>query len=151
MVSGNLPETERLYKYRHMKPNCYMLVYLSGLFRFWLGSLKRKSALRACAICGYSYHPAHAQSLIRAFALHWIFLQYLMILFADSEGPDQTAHPRSLINAFAVPTWPESTSSLGRAQMLNQWPYKSVFEWNRPVWEKVQIHLIRNIISLRHL
>ena len=29
-------------------------------------------------------------------------LQYPIILLADSEGPDQTAHPRSLIWAFAV-------------------------------------------------
>ena len=29
-----------------------------------------------------------AQSLIRAFALHWNILQYPMIMFADSEGPD---------------------------------------------------------------
>ena len=35
-----------------------------------------------------------------------------MILFADSEGPDQTAHPRSLIRAFAVRTWTESNFHL---------------------------------------
>ena len=36
-----------------------------------------------------------------------------MILFANSEGPDQTAHPRSLIWAFAVCTWPEGLFSPG--------------------------------------
>ena len=39
-----------------------------------------------------SHHPAHAQGLIRAFALYRYILQYQMTLAADSEGRDQTAH-----------------------------------------------------------
>ena len=35
-------------------------------------------------------HPTHAQSLIRAFALHWYILLCPVILLADSEGPDQS-------------------------------------------------------------
>ena len=50
----------------------------------------------------HSDHPAHAQSIIRAFALHSYILKYPMILLADSEGPDQTARMRRLIWAFAV-------------------------------------------------
>ena len=40
-----------------------------------------------------------------------------MILFADSEGPDQTAHSRSLIRALAVRTRPKGTFFLGGVQM----------------------------------
>ena len=36
-----------------------------------------------------------------------------MILLADNERSDQTAHPRSLIRAFDVRQWHESTFSLG--------------------------------------
>ena len=38
-----------------------------------------------------------------------------MILFADSEGTDQIAHPRSLIWALAVPACLKGTFSLGTA------------------------------------
>ena len=42
-----------------------------------------------------------------------------MILAADSEGPDQTAHPRSLIWAFAAQhMFPEGTFSLRAARMI---------------------------------
>ena len=40
-----------------------------------------------------------------------------MILAADSEGPDQTAHTRSLIRAFALRACPEGTFSLGAAPL----------------------------------
>ena len=59
-----------------------------------------------------SDHPAHVQSITRAFALHSCILQYPMILLADSECSDHTAQ-RSLIRAFAIRTWPEGTLSLG--------------------------------------
>ena len=39
-----------------------------------------------------------------------------MILAADSEGPDQIAHSRSLTWAFAVRECPYGTVSLGEAQ-----------------------------------
>ena len=53
-------------------------------------------------------HPTHAQSFIRAFALHWYILYCFMILLADSGGPDQTARMRSLIWAFAVRICPKT-------------------------------------------
>ena len=37
-----------------------------------------------------SDHPAHAQSIIRAFAFHSYIHKYPMILLADSEGPAQS-------------------------------------------------------------
>ena len=50
----------------------------------------------------------HAQIFILAFALHWYILKYLMTPAAESEGPDQTAHPRSLIWPFAVRSLPKA-------------------------------------------
>ena len=41
-----------------------------------------------------------------------------MLLEADSESPDQTAHQRSLIWAFAVHTWSEGIFSFGVAYMV---------------------------------
>ena len=77
--------------------------------RFNLGSGQKlygpgqgKKCPRACAKCSYSDDLVHAQSIIRAFALHSHILQYPMILLADSEGPDQTAWSRRLIWAFTV-------------------------------------------------
>ena len=43
-----------------------------------------------------------------------------MILFVDSEDPDQTAHLCSLIWDFAGDTWPKETFSLGRAHIISQ-------------------------------
>ena len=77
-----------------------------------MGTIKQKSVFEHEQNAN-SDHSAHAQSIIRAFALHSYILKYPMILFADSEGPDQTARPRSLICAFAVRTWTEGTFSLG--------------------------------------
>ena len=47
-------------------------------------------------------HLAHAQSIMRAFALRSYILQYPRILLADIEGPDQTVRMRRLSWAFAV-------------------------------------------------
>ena len=40
-----------------------------------------------------------------------------MILLTDSEGPDQTAHMRSLIRAFAVRAFPGGTISVGATHL----------------------------------
>ena len=77
-----------------------------------------KKCLRTCAKCEDSDHLAYAQSIIRALALQPCILYYPVILLSDSEGPDQTAHPRSLIWAITVRTLPEG-SSLGGAHMIN--------------------------------
>ena len=37
----------------------------------YMGRVKRKKCLRACAKCADSHYPTYAQRLIRAFALHW--------------------------------------------------------------------------------
>ena len=71
-----------------------------------------ETCLRTCA--AWTNHHAHAQSLIRAFALHRYILQYLMIMWADSESPDQTAHLRSLIWAFAIRICPKTRFRLAR-------------------------------------
>ena len=44
------------------------------LFVAYLGCVKRKKRLRTCAKCADSDHLAHAQSIIRAFALHYYIL-----------------------------------------------------------------------------
>ena len=56
----------------------------------------------------------HALSLIRAFTLHKYILLCLMILLADSEGPDQTARMRSLIWAIAVRICPKTRFRVAR-------------------------------------
>ena len=79
-----------------------------------MSRVKRKSAFD---------HAQHAhirvimrmRSLIRAFTLHWYILQYLMIMLADSEGPDQPARMRRLNWAFAVRIC-QKTFSHGAAQ-----------------------------------
>ena len=53
-----------------------------------------------------------------AFALHSYILLYPIILFAGSEGPDQTAHLRSLIWALAVCICPKDMFSHGTAHMM---------------------------------
>ena len=60
----------------------------------------------------------HMCRLIRAFVLQSYILWYLMILLADSAGPDQTAHLRSLIWAFAVCPCPEGMFSLSVAHHI---------------------------------
>ena len=87
---------------RHAGPQAV----LESMFAFWPRDAKK--CLRSCAKCAYSHHLAHAQSLIRAFALHWNILQYQMILFSDNEGPDQAARMRRLIWAFADRICPQT-------------------------------------------
>ena len=70
-----------------------------------------KKCLRVHAKCAGSHHPALVQSIIRAFALYSYILLYPLILLADSEGPDQTAHPRSLIRAFTIRICPKTFSN----------------------------------------
>ena len=48
------------------------------------------------------------KSLIQTFSRHWNILLYPMILFADSERPDQTARIRRLISAFALRVCPKT-------------------------------------------
>ena len=71
------------------------------------GRVKRKSVLKHAFNAQIQIHTAHSQSLIRAFALRENIIWYLVILFADSEGPDQTAHTHRLIWAFAVHIGPK--------------------------------------------
>ena len=42
-----------------------------------------------------------------------------MILFTDSKGPDQPAHPRSLIRAFAVRICPKTRFRMTRPILVN--------------------------------
>ena len=66
-----------------------------------LGLVKQKSALNKRKNVD-SDQPEHAQSIIRALALHSYIMWYPVILLADREGPDQTARMRRLIWAFLV-------------------------------------------------
>ena len=60
-----------------------------------LVSVKRKNAIEhAQNVPILLDHPAHAQSIIRAFSLDSYPL-YQIVLLADSEGHDQTAHSLS--------------------------------------------------------
>ena len=63
------------------------------------GPRQAKNCLRTRAKCAGSDHPVYAQSINRAFC-HSYFLQFPMILLADSEGPDQTAHVRISEDTF---------------------------------------------------
>ena len=72
------------------------------------GLHQAKKCLCACEQCTGSHHPAHEHSLIQGFALNSNILLYQMILFVDSEGPDQTAQMCSLIWAFAVRICPKT-------------------------------------------
>ena len=66
-----------------------------------MGRIKRKGTFKNTQNA-HSDYPAHAQSIIRAFALHLYILKYPKILLAYSEGTDQTARMRRLLWAFAV-------------------------------------------------
>ena len=78
-------------------PNPTMKFYLEDATPFIIGPRQAKNCLRACAKCADSHHPAHAQDIIWAFALHLYILQYPLMLLAGSEGPDQTEPFRNLI------------------------------------------------------
>ena len=78
-------------------------IWRNGLF--WYVTINFTQVItcpRIWAKCADSHDTAHVQSLNRAFALHWYILLCQIILLADSEGPDQTARPRSLIRTFTV-------------------------------------------------
>ena len=73
--------------------------------------------LLACAKRADSDHPAHAQSIIQAFALCSYILWYPIILLVYSEGLDQTAQMHRLIRAFTVHICPK-TCSHGMAHLF---------------------------------
>ena len=104
---------------------------------YYMGLVMRKSTFNMRKIAD-SRHHAHAQSLILAFALYLNIQQNQMILFVDSEGPDQTAHLRSLIRAFSVRTWPKSTFLLRGAHIPL---YSSVSNDSVSGQQKTQIRL----------
>ena len=73
------------------------------------GPRQAKRASNVRKMCGFTSsctcaksHPGICSPLKHS-------LVYTMILFADSKGPDQTAHSRSLIWAFAVRTCTKDT------------------------------------------
>ena len=82
-----------------------------------MGRVKRKNAFEH-AQNAHSDHPAQAQSNIRAFALHLYIprMWYPIILFADSEGPDQTAKALADLR-LRCPHLLEDTFSHGVAKM----------------------------------
>ena len=80
--------------------------------------LMEKKCLQTCAKCADSDHPATAQSIIRAFALHSYSVWYPIMLLADTKSPDQTARMRRLILAFAVRACSEGIFSLGATQVI---------------------------------
>ena len=57
-----------------------------------------------------------------------------MILFADSEGPDQTARMRSLIRAFAVRICPKTCFRMARPD----WQYKACWLTDRTNKEPIK-------------
>ena len=68
-----------------------------------MGRVKeKKKCFQTCAKYTDSDHPAHAQIIIRVFALYSYILRYPMILLADSEGPNHTVRMHRLIWDFAV-------------------------------------------------
>ena len=58
--------------------------------------------------------PAKLSSLIKDFAMQHCMLQYRIILSADSESPNQTAHARSLIRVFNVRICPKALFPMTR-------------------------------------
>ena len=78
---------------------------------------RAKKCIRTCAKCADSDHPAHAQSIIRAFVLNSYNLRYPMILLADSEGPDQTSQA---VLGFRCLYMPEDSFSHSMAHMMSR-------------------------------
>ena len=64
----------------------------------------KKKKKKTCTKCAYSGYHAHAQRFIRAFAFHSYIIKYLMIMFADSEGPDQTVRISSRKPTYIILT-----------------------------------------------
>ena len=95
----------------------YNSVYVFGKqsLQNWPRHAKTCSGIAKCAD---SDHTAHAQCIIRAFALH-SYILYQMIRLVDSEGPDQTARMRSLIWAFALHICPKTCLGLALPKCLN--------------------------------
>ena len=94
---------------------------------------------------GDSDHPAHAQSIIRVFAVHSFFLWYPVIMLADSEGPDLGLRcPHMLADTFSpgeahinnhIPLIPAVLWSI--IQCLFETYYKPFANWTyalRLVW-----------------
>ena len=79
-----------------------------------MGYSSKKGAFEHAQKCADSDHPAHVQSLMRVFVLHWHILQYPVTLLADNDGPDQTVRMRRLIWAFAVLINPKTRFRMAR-------------------------------------
>ena len=98
------------------------LSYCNFQCSYWhidaFGSRQAKKSLRVRAICADSDHPPHAQSIIRALLSILYILCYPIILFTDSEGPDQPARMRRLIWAFAVRIWSKTCFRIRRSTLL---------------------------------
>ena len=107
-----------------------------------MGRVKRKKCLRTCAKCADSDHPSHAQSLIRAFALHWNILQHPMIQLVDSKGPYQTARMRRLIWAFTVRICTETYFRMARAYNNNSLLCKCIH---------FLLNVTQNIVSFKQI
>ena len=58
--------------------------------------------------------------IINSYSVLWSLLRYPMILQAESEGPDQTVHPRSLIWASNARICPEDIFSQGAGNLFSQ-------------------------------
>ena len=66
-----------------------------------MGCIKQKKCLQACAKCADSHLPAHAQSHLGiCSALKYSIVSYDSV--CGQQRPNQTAHPCSLVRAFAV-------------------------------------------------
>ena len=85
------------------------------LFSVFLRKLLLSGVYDSCVSLIMTFEPRpaksafeHAQSITQAFALHLYILQYPLILFADSEGPDQTAQMCRVIWTFAVCIFPNT-------------------------------------------
>ena len=95
------------------------------------GPRQAKMCFRACANCAAIHHPAHAQSVIRTFALHWNILAVCGQWRSWSDCAFRTA--KALIKLYECTVWSgPSLSAHARRQ---------VFAWRDPVvicnkWEK---------------
>ena len=87
----------------------------------WNGPPQAKKCLRACSKYAESYHPAHAQIIIRAFALHLYILLYPMILLVDSEGP---ANAQADLGLHCL-RMSVGTFSHGASQIMSLFPWSS--------------------------
>ena len=112
MVRRQLSETDREGNHHLIGGSTHrcasrIVIILINIPSIWYGPGQAKKCLRTCAKYADSDHPAHAQSIVRALALHSYILWCPMILLADSAGPDQTARMHRLIWVFAVRIYPK--------------------------------------------